>query len=290
MQPHLRKIPVKYNESLIVRHDRLPCFNDDWHYHSELELVYILKGSGTRFVGDNISDFQTGDLVLLGANLPHVWRSHEEELVEIKENRVEAIVIHFNHEFAVEGFWALPEMNGIQALFNVAPRGLQFKVSEFDELSQKLMLLPEKKGFERFIIFLDILQMLGALSDFRTLSSIPFADHYKKHHSDRINAVYDFVLNNFTREMKLEEVARLANLNESAFCRFFKAQTRKSFTQFVNEVRIGYAARLLLDKPATIAEVCYRSGFNNISYFCRKFKNIVGHTPSAYLQKYADIK
>lgn len=290
MQPHLHKIPVKYNESLLVRRDRLPYFYDDWHYHTELELVYILKGSGTRFVGDNISAFQAGDLVLLGANLPHVWRSHEEDVTDASEKRVEAIVIHFSELFAGKGFLDLPEMKGIHILLNRSPRGLQFKISKPDELIQKLKRLPDCQGFDRFMLFIESLQMLGLMSNYHELSSIPFADHYKKHHSARINAVYDFVLNNFTREINLEEMARLSNLNTSAFCRFFKTQTRKSFTQFVNEVRVGYAARLLLDKPSSIGEVCYQSGFNNISYFCRRFKEIVGHTPTAYLAKYGDIK
>lgn len=285
MQAQYYKLPKQFHQSISVRKDILTAFYDHWHYHSELELVYILKGEGTRFIGDDISRFSSGDLVLMGAGLPHVWKSDEAYFKADSKKKVSAIVLHFGSNFCGQALWDLPEMNAVKKLLEIAPRGISYALPEGHSIKKKLKALPEQDSFDRLLNLLSLLNELAQTENSTILSGIPFAEHYQEHHSKRIDKIYDYILNHFEKEIKLEHLASLANMTPASLCRFFRQKTRKSVSEFINEVRIGFACKLLIEGKLPISDICFRCGYNNLSYFNRQFKKIIGQSPGLYQEK-----
>jgi AraC-like DNA-binding protein len=255
-----------------------------WHYHPALELVYMVKSKGTRFIGDNISKFEEGELVLVGENLPHSWQN--DAVYFDKENNfyAEAYVIHFQKDFAGSRFFDLPEMKSIDHLIGRAQQGILFtgKVKDFAKARMEGILGSD--GFQRLLLFLKFLKELADEPNYDLLSTPGFSLTWKKSGDNRLDKLYAYVMDNFKHEIKLEEAASLVNLNPTAFCRFFKQSTNKTFLSFLNEIRIGYACRLLLEKNRNISEVGFECGFNNLSNFNRQFKSFMKMSPSEYLK------
>ncbi len=285
MQAQYFKLPKQFDKSILVRKDHLPYFYSDWHYHPELELVYIIKGEGTRFVGDNIARFESGDLVLLGSNLPHVWKSDEDYFKSESKNMVAAIVIHFQIDFLGSQLWSVPEFSLINKLLESSCSGISFHLPLKDPLIKLLIKLPNLAPFDRLLMLLTILHQLSSLEEHRTLSSIPFVENIHEHQSARMDNIHNFILKNFKKEIQIEKIAAIANMTVASLCRYFKKKTRKSVTEFINEVRIGYACKLLIDGKFTISDICYQCGYSNPSYFNRQFKKITQINPSQYLAK-----
>lgn len=259
---------------------------DIWHNHAELEFLHIINGSGTRFIGDSIEAFSSGDMVLVGSHLPHVWRSDKIYYEEIPELQVELTLTQFTKDFVGKEFFSLPEMNCIQELLDDASQGLQILGKTRELISNRLIRLNELEGGEKLMEFIQMLYLISKSKEYRKLSSIGFMDSYQSKGATRINKVHDFVMNNFMEEISLKEAADVANMNETAFCRYFKSATLKTFTQFLNEVRIGYACKLLLSEDLNISGIGYECGFKNISYFNRVFKNKLSLTPQQYQRKH----
>lgn len=286
MQPLLLKIESNTRQSFQIRKDIRPNFYSTWHYHEELELTLILKSSGTRFVGDSIQQFSSGDLVLVGENTPHVWKNNDSYYKEPVINAAEAIVIHFRKDFAGSDFLNMPEMIKIKNLINDSKRGLCFKGKERNSISKKIIALVNKPPFEQVLGLIEILGFLTSASEYYSLSSSGFVQTFFANENDHINKVYAYIFENFRSNITLEKTAKVAHLTPTAFCRFFKSRTRKTFTQFLNEVRISFACRLLIEGKLDIAQVCFESGFNNLSYFNRQFKIVKKETPSSYRDKH----
>ncbi|PWD98310.1 AraC family transcriptional regulator [Marinilabilia rubra] len=285
MQAKYHKLTKQLHQSIAIRKDTRMAFFDHWHYHSELELVYILQGKGTRFIGDDISPFNSGDLVLLGAGLPHVWKSDDVYFESNSKNKVSAIVLHFGANFMGENLWELPEMSSIKELFQISPRGVCYHLPEGHTVKMQLKKMLNQSPFTRLLSLLSILNKLARIDKRSVLSGIPFAEHYQKHQSNRIDKIYDYILSNFDNDIKLEDLALKANMTPASLCRFFKQKTRKSISECINEVRIGFACKLLIEDNFSISEICFRCGYNNLSYFNRQFKNIIGLTPGNYQKK-----
>jgi AraC-like DNA-binding protein len=285
MQAQYLKLPKQYHQSFSVRKDTLPYFYNSWHYHTEIELVYIIKGTGTRFIGDNISKFSDGDLVLLGTNLPHVWKSDDIYFKSDSKKKVSAIVIHFPIDFLGIDIWNKVEMAAIKKLLDIAKRGITYTVPNNHQVKKQLLKITELPQFERILSLLQILQTLTTIKDFEILSGLSFANRYQENSSERIDKIYDFILNNFNKEIKLAEVAALATMTPASLCRFFKQKTGKSLSEFVNEVRVGFACKLIIESQLSISEVCYQCGFNSLSYFNRQFKKFAKVSPSQYSNK-----
>lgn len=263
-----------------------PYFLDIWHYHPEMELVYISKSTGTRFIGDSIQPFSSGELVLIGMDLPHLWQNDKAYFEKGSEMKAEAITIHFKKEFAGKEFMEIPEMKEIAGLFQRAEQGIVFS-AEVGESARELMLsIHRESGFNRLKLFLELLQKLVEESEYSLLSTKGFINPSENLGDSRIDKVYSYTFNNFRKNITLENVADVSNLNPTAFCRFFKKATKKNYSKFLNEIRIGFACKLLLEQKLNISEVGYESGFNNLSNFNRQFRNILGISPSAYLQKH----
>ncbi len=291
MQPlFLKKKTQSYDHSFQLQHVRVPHMYDKWHYHYEIELNLALNGSGTRYVGDSIQSFKGPDLVLVGAELPHVWKNDEIYYEGRKDLKVEVINFFFLPDFAGKDFVNLPEVKPVRKLFEDARRGLKFSGKTRELVVEKMQHLVRQDEGRRFFELLDILYYLAESEERVPLASPGFISTPKDRDLDKINKVYDYVIHNFKQKISLEDVADLANMTVAAFCRYFKNTTRKTLVQYINEIRTGYACKLLLDDQLTIAQICFESGFNNLSNFNRKFKSITGYSPKDYKQKHLKSK
>jgi AraC-like DNA-binding protein len=275
--------------SFTVRKDVVPYFRIPWHYHPELEITLILKGAGTRFVGDSIEPFGDGDLVLVGQNLPHFWQNDKVYYTNDPHLHTVAIVVHLLPDFAGPDFIKLPELKGIQELFSRAQQGIKFYGQTRAMITKKMKAMLKLKGMARMLELLSILHLMSYSSEYTLLSSQGFIHSFHVSDAERVNRVYTYVMNHFKQAISLEEAAAVANMSPMAFCRYFKARTRKTFARYVNEVRIGYACRLLTEGKLPIIQVCYESGFNHLSNFNLQFKNIMQTTPYAYQRKHNSL-
>jgi AraC-like DNA-binding protein len=278
----LKKNTKTFERSFFVNHAIVPHFYDVWHFHQELELNYVLRGKGTRFVGDHIEGFSDGDMVLVGANLPHVWRNDKAYYQGDGELFSEAIIFQFLENFAGNEFFILPELQQIDQLFQLARRGIKIQGKTRDQVGKKMQTLLHLNSGERFIELISILNLIAYSGELQPLSSTGFLQTLEKVNNERINQVYEYVMNHFLEDISLEKAAQIANMNVAAFCRFFKTTTKKTFVQFLTDIRIGYACKLLQDTNMNINQVCYESGFNNISHFNRKFRQFTAKTPQEY--------
>jgi AraC-like DNA-binding protein len=275
-----------FDKSFISAIHNYPHFLNIWHYHPELELVFMIKSTGTRFVGDSILPFSEGELVLIGEDVPHMWQNDKEYFEKESSLTAESVTLHFRKDFGGEHLLDIPEMIQIKTLFEKASQGILFKGPILETAKEKLLAIHNSEGFSRWIGLVEFLQELALETDFRYLSSKGFQHPKEKNGDSRIDKVYSFTFNNFHRNITLEEVADIANLNPTAFCRFFKKNTKKNYSKFLNEIRIGYACKMLLEEKMNISEIGYESGFNNLSNFNRQFKASMGLSPSEYLSKH----
>ena len=279
---YIRRNNNVHGQSFSVKHDILPHFLKLWHHHQELELVLVLQGTGTRFIGNSIEPFEPGDLVLLGDYLPHKWQS-DPEYFQNNGLITEGIIVHFERSFLHDALGKTVELKGIEKLIDSAQGGIVFrgetKAVAKDHLTNILKTSP---GLQRLILLLDLLRIMTNERDIEYITNPGYVNTFNTR-DIKLRKVNDFVMNHFQSQISLEEVADEVNMNKSSFCRYFKKAAEKNFSNYLNEIRIGYACKLLqADTNRKIAEICYESGFNNLSNFNQKFKQQTGLTPSAY--------
>ncbi len=280
---------IDQNTSLSIQDYSSNYFLNVWHYHPELELDIIKTSTGTKFIGDSVEKFEPGDIVLIGKNLPHLWQNDKAYFEEKSTLKADAVVIHFDQNFG-SGLLNMPEMAEINHLLKKAALGVAFTGSSNEIIFKKVDKLVASSGYEKIVLFVDILGRLAKHSDYRVLSSPGFVDSFQDNNSERMEPVYNYVMNHFKTEIKLETVANLAHMNPSSFSRYFSQLHKKTFTQFLNEIRIGYASKLLIENNCNISTVCYESGFRNISNFNRLFKEVKKITPSEYIRLHKNCK
>ncbi|MEO9476569.1 MAG: AraC family transcriptional regulator [Cyclobacteriaceae bacterium] len=267
------------NKSFTVYRNRTPCLAEEWHYHQEYELIYILEGKGLRFIGDDVREFSGGELALIGPNLPHLWQNSLEYYDNIDLNS-DVIVVQFNHNFLGENFFNIHEMAVLKKLLEKSKGGLEFLNHQLKlNVAKQLMQLIELSSFPSVRTLLEILEILALTSEVHPIASTSFQVNPKSNDSVRINKIYQYVLNNYQEHITLEEVADIANLGVSPFCRFFKKATNKSFLEFLNEVRIGHACKLLIEGSQSIGQIVYSCGFNSQTHFNKQFKKIKKRSP-----------
>ncbi len=278
MQPLLIKVNVPEKASFSVnRYAYTDHFPGVWHFHEEYELTLIEKSYGSRMVGDHIERFEAGDLIFIGKDLPHTWRNDEKV-----KGVSEALVIHFLEDFLGASFFSLPEMYRIKRLLERSGRGLKVQRKEARSIAGIMRLMETSTGAERILQLLKILHLLAETEDIEELSSEGFTNSIHYADSDRLKRVYEYIMNNFQEDISLSRAAGVANMSPTAFSRYFKNRTRKSYTQFVIELKIGYACKLLINEKISVADVCYQSGFQNLSNFNQQFKSITSLTPKKY--------
>lgn len=251
-----------------------------WHYHPEIELIFVCGGSGKRQIGSNISYFSEGDLVLMGSNLPHCGMTNE------NTNNDYEMVIQFKSDFLGETIWELPEMQRIASLLEKAKAGIVFSENIKKTIGKKIVEMHESSSLERLVKFIEILDSLASASDYRILNAGKYYLQTQVEDNERINLIFNYVKDHFKEQITLEEISDLANMKVPSFCRYFKKITNKTFTQFVNEYRITHSLKLLAEQPLSITEVCFESGFNNFSYFNKTFKEYIKKSPSQYRKEF----
>lgn len=286
MRPQLLKVSTGPRHSFSVRRDLVPYINNRWHYHPEIELIHFKKGEGTQFIGDSIKRFKSGDIVMVGAHLPHYWRF--DDLFFEEDTRVQADirVAHFCENFWGEQFLHLPENINIKTVLEKAKRGIQITGKTRQQVAELLERLLHTDGSERIIILMEALMTIADCKQLTTLSSIGFKHDLVDAENERVNAIYDYSLKNYKRKIQLEEIAAVANISPNSFCRYFKSRTRKTYSQFLIEIRVGQACKLLIENNLSIKQLCYESGFNNFTSFHKYFKMITGKSPLTYQKEF----
>lgn len=281
MKPEFEKVSGVPQRSFLVRTVRRnsrPELKSAWHYHPEIEICYTRESRGKRFVGNQIGGYKKLDLVVFGPNLPHGFTT---------DMYSEQVVIQMNKDFLGERFFELPELNRVKTLFEDSSRGLLFYGKAQQEAGKLIDRIEEKEGLGQLIELLSLLKVLAASDERELICSQEYATDFNSASLERIKIVYQHILQNFTKEIKVKEVADLLNLTEATFFKFIKRHTKKTFTEILNEFRISQACNLLISTDKPISVVCFESGFNNISYFNRKFGQLMGQTPSSFKQTYS---
>ncbi len=267
-----------------------PHFDSSWHFHPHYQLFLVEEGTGTRFIGDSIKPFGPGDLVFLGPNLPHLWRSDGPYFAKASGLQTKGIVIYFTHDFLGCSFFEQPEMAALRQLLDHARQGLEWLGPTRAHTAQTLQaLLRQPIGFGRILLLLELLHHLSHATDYGLLTSPGYTNTMKPTETDRMQLVHDYVLTHFPDEISLETVADLAGMSPPAFCRYFKTRANKTFSEFVAEVRIGHACKLLVRGKQSITQISWESGFRTLSNFNRQFKDITGQTPSGYVKTYQQL-
>ncbi|MEP0986645.1 AraC family transcriptional regulator [Ekhidna sp.] len=276
--PPLEKVVFPHEGSILVRHFSEQNRNTRpyWHYHPELELVFVNKGRGKRHIGSHLSYFNEGELVLIGSNLPHQGftdrlSGHESETV-----------IQMRPDFLGEEFLRIPEMKNISTLFERAKKGLSFYGKSKEDIGEKIVALSDKDKFDQVLSLLDILRDLSISHEYSILNANGFSMVAAPQDNDRLNAVLNYIRSNFQQSISINEISEVVSMTETSFCRYFKKITSKTFTQFLNEYRLVHASKLLAEKEVSITEVCFECGFSNYSHFVDQFKSFTGKSPSNY--------
>lgn len=286
MRPQLLKVSKEPRHSFSVRHDLVPYVNNRWHYHAEVELIHFKKGEGTQFIGDNIQRFKAGDVVLVGSNLPHYWRFDDIYFEEDSKAHADVRVTHFCEDFWGSQFLQLPENVVIKTILERSRRGLQIVGKTRQKIAYLLEELLHTDDSHRIILLMEALNAIATCKQSAELSSIGFRHDLQENEKDRINAIYDYSLKNFKRTIQLEEIASVANISPNSFCRYFKSRTRKTYSQFLIEIRVGHACKLLIENNMSIKQLCYESGFNNFTSFHKYFKLITNKSPLNYQKEF----
>ena len=266
----------KGNQAFLAYSFAIPSFVFKWHYHPEYELTLITQGSGKRLVGDNYQNYEAGDLVLLGPDLPHTWVSNPSK----KKKNVSAVVIQFSEKF-IQSFLHFNEFKEVSSLLTSSSRGLAFS---FHELEQEIIQLPEKSGVEKVTALFLILQKLAQQKP-KKLASDYFRAVRGTENEKRINVICQYVQRHATEKIVLDKVAALVHLSRSAFCKFFKRATGKTLSEYVNDLRIGNACELLIESDKPINEIAYQTGFDSLTYFNRIFIKKKKMTPRKFREE-----
>jgi len=272
------KIDVPNKHSFITRKLELGEHTSKIHSHKNFELNYVISGSGRRIVGNHITSFEDGDLVLLGPDLPHSW-----EILKPKKNTTPAsIVIHFYENIISADFFNIPELEKVEMLLKQANTGISFNGSKAKKIRSNFERLVNLEGLEGYIELLRVFNLLLQVKDQEYLSNnVGNIPTFSKD-LDRLNKVYEYVFINVGEGIKLDEAAALLHMAPGSFCRYFKKKTNRTFIQYVKSVRIGLAAKMLTETDQTVTQICFESGYNNLANFNHYFKRIMKKTPSEY--------
>jgi len=277
-KPTLEKISPNFGSSVFVKkstsedNDQKPF----WHFHPEMELIYVDKGQGKRHIGNHLSYFNNSQLILIGSNLPH--NGFTDRLTQ----QGTEVLVQFKPGFLGDSFFDIPEMSRIHTLFERAKNGIIFKPETKRHVGKKIQKLNDVDGLDRIVLLLKILQKLAEAKDYEILNADGFVFETELQDSAKIDIIYKHINNNFQNHISLDEIAEKASMTVPAFCRYFKKSTGKTFTKLVNEYRIVHATKLLSESQSSIADVAFECGFNNFSHFNKLFKEFTGKSASKY--------
>lgn len=289
MKHIVQKSAIPTTKMLVVKQLKELHFDPNLHLHPEYQLFLVVKGRGTRFIGDNIKAFKPGDLVFTGPNLPHMWRDdHSTE--DNKKSTIRGIVIYFPENFLGDVIHVKDEMEKIRHLFDKAARGLEIHGKTNRLVGKMMQELLHEKGISSIILLLKILNTIAESSEYTPITHINYLPVNNKVETDRMNKIYHYLMQNFRQKVSLAEIADLINMTETSFSRYFKSRVNKSFSDFLKELRIDYARKLLNENKISINQVSYDAGYTTLSNFNKQFKDVTGKTPLQYRNEYIKIR
>jgi AraC-like DNA-binding protein len=276
--------PILGEKKIWVKKINKPYFDHPFHFHKLCELTWIEKSHGKLIIGDYVGNFSEGEIILASPELPHLWRC---DLAYYKNNKnlfTKATGLYFPLELANKISDDGPGIHMYNELMQRAERGLRFFGKTRAVINGKMKELVDANGLLQLGIFLQVIDILSRSEEYEFLASVGYKRSPDINDIERFNEVYQFLLKNFQRDIMLEEVARICNMTPNSFCRFFKQKTQKTFTMFLNELRIGHAKKLLQNENYPVKDICYECGYNNPVHFFNLFKRIVKQTPAAFRQ------
>lgn len=275
------RLPISESSPLKARFFDYAYFSYPLHFHSEYEIIYIQEGTGTRFLGNNIAQFDAGDILLIGSNLPHFMKSDDEYHSGNTDLRVKGTIIQFEKDFMYYAINHYPHFIKIKKLLQDSVRGIYFSSARSPKLKDLLARLPLENGLNQLMLFLELLKEMSETDNRQIISTSDFINE-TIYDTARIDKIISFLNKNYTRHISLEEIASFAAMNAAAFCRYFKSKTGKSFKNYILDMRIGYACKLLLMEDMSISQLSSQCGFESISHFNKTFKKSLGYVPSQY--------
>ena len=288
MQPQFIKVPDSPQSTFLIRDMIVPYFSNPYHFHPELELTYIINGTGTRYIGDSIEPFAEEDMVLVGTNLPHLWKNDNIYYSGFADLNARAIVIQFREDVLGREIWELPEMRKVKHIIIKSRQGLKILNENNKEIAEQMIAMTEQAGARQILSLLYLLIKISESKYLKTLATESFSTNLLEMGSERINAVLAYVFENFTENISLKEIAEIASMSPTAFCRYFKSHTNKTFSSFLIETRLRHSSKLILSENLNISDIAFKSGFNNASYFTKQFKKVLGISPFEYKRKFRD--
>lgn len=281
MKAELERISNKPTDSFqvkIVEREQRLDFKAAYHYHPEYELIWTIKGAGRRFIGNHIAEYKKNELIFLGKNIPHCWMTPQAS---------EQMVVQMKEDFLGLDFLNTPECFPLRNMLKESYRGLQFHGKTKKRIQAKMKDLLVEKSFRRLLLLLEILNELAQSDEFEYLSTEDYRSTFNPKEFERIHTLYNYIHENYQGDINIDRAVELSNLTKSAFCKFVKRRTKKTFSQIVNEVRLGKAAELLRETEIPITQICYDVGYNDPSYFFRQFSKIMGVSPKQFRSSFA---
>jgi AraC-like DNA-binding protein len=280
MKPLIQKLPLTESTSFVAKTFRTPHFEVGWHQHIEYELILFTEGKGLSFVGNHVGEFETGDIYFLAANLPHTFQKRDPDLITA------AVVIQFREDFWGKHFVELPEFRSIKLLFEQSKQGLKLNGTLKENLAPLITQLEYSSGFQRILLLGECLDQIAGSSEWSALST----QEIRAKQDERLDNVFQFTIDNFREPVRLSQVASIACMSIPSFCEYFKRSTKKTYIDFLNEVRIGYACNLLLDSTCSVQDICFASGYNTVANFHKQFIKIKEMTPLQFRKNFSGKK
>lgn len=285
----ISKSLIPENKTFSIKQINEPHFDPTFHAHPEFQLSYVIKGEGNRIVGNSLQPFHANDLVFIGPNLPHVWKNHLSYFKKDSQLDTSVIVIYFHNNFFAEEIYDKEEFFKLKKFFLNSNLGVEITGKTRDIIGEMMFELLNKDGLESVILLLKILDTLVLSTDCRYINEFDEAINYKQAETERIHKVYDYVIKNFDQQIRLEKVAEIANMTSTSFSRYFKTRLNKSFSDFLKEIRVNYACKLLKDDSISIETVSYECGYPSVTNFNKQFKSVIGLQPRQYRDNFLNL-
>lgn len=286
MKPIYQELPFPEGSLIDFYKEELPRFIVPWHTHAKMEIMHIVSGSGTRLVGDHIEAYAPGDTCLVGAQLPHEWRSEAVHFNAAGSPPAVCYCIFFDKEIFEQAFIRLPEMANIRGLLARSRRGIKFVGQGRDQIGAFIRRIIGAEGSAKITGLISLLELMAVSEEYELLASEGYMTSAGGMDFDRFDKICHYVQAHFADEITLGEVASLIGLTPPAFCRYFGKRTGTTFVRYLNEIRISYAKKQLIGGNRKISAVCLDAGFRNLSHFIEQFRRSTGLTPSEYRKKF----
>lgn len=282
MKAFLEEIKLDTDASFFIGIFQDHIEKSSWHYHMEYELSFITEGSGKRIVGDFTEDFGPGDMTFIGPRLPHVWIPYDSYGALHTGRTLESVYMLFNNDILPANLISLPEFKNVRKALSLAKRGIKLEGDALNKTSEIMLQLPYLDHFKKLISFYEIMDILGSTDSYKYLVSEDYMEKQFKSANSRINLIHEYLMSNYHEQVKLEDIAEFVHMAPGSVSRMFRQETGLSLFEYLSRIKIDLSIQLLLHTDLSIENICYDSGFNNLSHYNRQFKQITGRSPSKY--------